>query len=338
MVISNDLEFYNLIQKDNSLIQIEINISKALSDFLNCDLSDSGIDQLTERFGNPFQSFDALLPLLASRDKTISLSMFNHPQGVKFSIYRMQCYVELLNSFKNENYENILSNVLQLLLTTDLHYNEYPLDTYSSCLCFGNVFNNLSYGTHQEVILDGVTRDEYVNSPINTRIKLLLNEYYLVLTVYHHRYEGIFCNYIDLLTQVTQISNLIITDDNKITVEKPLSTIISTFSDMNIECLMRCAREVIESEMRLHVHDVSPSFIVTKRGYESGWRFTNLFAALYMKLQLIFSDSNVLKKCENPTCNEYFELPKNNTVKKYCSTRCAQLMAKRKQREREKII
>lgn len=339
MVITNDLECSNLIQKDdNTFMQVEININKMLSDYLNCDLSENSIKLLIDKYGSPYLAFDSILTLLGSRNNKAILSRLTNPIGVNYSIYRMQRFVDLLTSYRAKDYGNILHNVMQLLLLTDQHYNDYPLDTYSSCLCFGNILENLSYGTNLEVELDDISRDEYITLPINCKISLLVENFHYVLKTYNYKYEGIFLNYIDLLSPIIHVTTIAISDDKIVSTMTSCSEIIQTYSDIDFEVLMRCAREIIESEMRIHVYNVYPNFIVSKEGYNSGWNFTNLFAALYMKIQLIYLNSRALKKCENPTCNEYFELPSNNTVKKYCSTRCAQLMAKRKQREREKEI
>lgn len=69
---------------------------------------------------------------------------------------------------------------------------------------------------------------------------------------------------------------------------------------------------------------------------QSAWRIPTLLNAMYLELFFRLSPNGRIKRCANPTCNNYFEWNKSTPTKIYCSERCAKLMAKRKQREREK--
>ena len=63
---------------------------------------------------------------------------------------------------------------------------------------------------------------------------------------------------------------------------------------------------------------------------------SSLMQAMYLELFFKITPYTNLRKCANPTCNAFFEVSRDNSKRMYCSTRCAQLMAKRKQRERER--
>lgn len=65
-------------------------------------------------------------------------------------------------------------------------------------------------------------------------------------------------------------------------------------------------------------------------------RISSLMQAMYVELFFKITPYTNLRKCANPTCNAFFEVSRDNSKKMYCGTRCAQLMAKRKQRERER--
>ena len=65
-------------------------------------------------------------------------------------------------------------------------------------------------------------------------------------------------------------------------------------------------------------------------------RVRSLWQAINLQLFCKMHPYNGIRKCANPTCRNYFNVPAENKRRIYCSKRCAQLMAKRKQREREK--
>ena len=65
-------------------------------------------------------------------------------------------------------------------------------------------------------------------------------------------------------------------------------------------------------------------------------QISSLMQAMYLELFFKITPYTNLRKCANPTCNAFFEVSRDNSKRMYCSTRCAQLMAKRKQRERER--
>lgn len=89
------------------------------------------------------------------------------------------------------------------------------------------------------------------------------------------------------------------------------------------------------------IMNAQTGLITPELHYEDGklisdWHITSLLEAMYMELQVTFSPNTMIRRCANPTCNFYFDVGSGNTKKIYCSQRCALLMAKRKQRQREK--
>jgi len=61
---------------------------------------------------------------------------------------------------------------------------------------------------------------------------------------------------------------------------------------------------------------------------------SHLYQAIILELFNLLTDNGKLRKCANPTCNALFEY--TNKRKIYCSHECGVLVAKRKQRKREK--
>ena len=69
---------------------------------------------------------------------------------------------------------------------------------------------------------------------------------------------------------------------------------------------------------------------------ECKWIANNLLSAMYFEIFIAMNNGKNIRKCANKTCSNYFEVYGNDTRKIYCSTKCAQSEAKRKQRRREK--
>ena len=62
----------------------------------------------------------------------------------------------------------------------------------------------------------------------------------------------------------------------------------------------------------------------------------SLWQAINLQLFCKMNPYNRIRKCGNPTCNRFFDVPAENIKKKYCSNTCSLLMAKRMQRDRER--
>lgn len=67
------------------------------------------------------------------------------------------------------------------------------------------------------------------------------------------------------------------------------------------------------------------------------WEAKNLLSAMYFEIFLAYCSNKTIRKCTCGGCPNYFEVSSYDTRKKYCSMHCAQLEAKRKQRQREKL-
>lgn len=62
----------------------------------------------------------------------------------------------------------------------------------------------------------------------------------------------------------------------------------------------------------------------------------SLMEFIYIDLFFMNNEYTSFRKCENPTCDNIFQVSNSNSKRMYCSSRCAIQMAKRKQRMREK--
>jgi len=231
---------------------------------------------------------------------------------------RLQNLVNLISAYKQENILSMLRYCLLLLLsppaqTVDENHQNATVD-------FSEDFT-MSKGIEGDKPLLDAIRDF-----INTSNVSCVNQYDLEISFF-----------MELLSNIYTICN-----NNSISVEN----IIDCKTDINElpaiqnpdfkNILHTCAGIVIADEINFVVCDVKPYFRVLNNDFKGDWIIPDLLSAIYMDIFLKNANSVLLKRCENPTCGEYFETTIENTTKKYCSARCAQLMAKRKQREREK--
>ena len=93
-----------------------------------------------------------------------------------------------------------------------------------------------------------------------------------------------------------------------------------------------CISDTLNSQTTL----ITPDMRYEHGQLTTDWNISSLLEAMYMELVVTFTPNTQIKKCANPTCNSFFDVGIGNSRKIYCSTRCATLMAKRKQRERDK--
>ena len=83
------------------------------------------------------------------------------------------------------------------------------------------------------------------------------------------------------------------------------------------------------------LEEVSPRAFMGEDGnLERGWRYRNLFQAMYIMLFLDLTWGNTIKKCQSRGCPNYFRVgPQRES--KYCSQRCANRASTRMRRGQE---
>lgn len=143
-------------------------------------------------------------------------------------------------------------------------------------------------------------------------------------------------NLFSFITQKIQVLNISPWGD--VTFSSSLSDLVTSFCKDNINEAMQCAKIVFSDIFKEHLHRIYPEIIFTKEGNpESSWRIPSLIDAMYLELFFRFSPNSNVRKCQNPDCPNYFTWTSSRSKKIYCSQSCALLMAKRKQRERDRI-
>lgn len=66
------------------------------------------------------------------------------------------------------------------------------------------------------------------------------------------------------------------------------------------------------------------------------WKSTNLLTALYFSLFYMKPNSEIYRKCANPSCNNFFLVKTSNSRKKYCCSNCRNASNQRDYRNRQK--
>lgn len=152
--------------------------------------------------------------------------------------------------------------------------------------------------------------------------------------IHHSMWQSI-CSLFTSLLSVTQI--LSDEEGQNIHFEGPISEQQLIEAGITLDQATQLGNACISDVMNSQTSNVTPELRCETGKLLADWHITTLLEAMYMELQVTFSPNTMIKKCANPTCNYYFDVGIGNSKKIYCSQRCALLMAKRKQRARNKV-
>lgn len=118
--------------------------------------------------------------------------------------------------------------------------------------------------------------------------------------------------------------------------DPPLTPEMMSEAEITLDSVSNVANACISDIMNSQTSAITPELRYEDGSLTADWHISSLLEAMYMELQVSFTPNIQIKKCANPTCNYFFEIGKENHKRIYCSQRCALLMAKRKQRERDR--
>ena len=337
-IINNGFKFTNLTGdcyiENNTLICNDTHFvrvydfalkSRVLLDALAVDASkDEQLLRFTQQYGSLLKwSYS----VVSDEDEAIELdneSEFELKYRNRFSLdiirelfERLQRLIKLMTSYKLSNYPDMLCNCLYLLLSSPYlgvdDHNENATSVFSDDF------------EHVASRMDNIPLLESVKHYIGLS-RIALKKWDLQVPFF-----------IDLLSNTCTLC-----EKNSITLEdiickEPSVDLELLMKGMDQSILKTCSEIVISDTINYVINDIKPCFHVLPNGdFQGDWIIPDLHSALYLDVFLRNANSILLKKCENPTCDEYFEATFENKTKKYCSQRCANLMAKRMQREREK--
>lgn len=113
---------------------------------------------------------------------------------------------------------------------------------------------------------------------------------------------------------------------------KKIQTIINAFDDELKSRLTNIAKHVIKTELDFNISRIRPSYNTdTLLG---SWKIPDLLSAIYFSIFFLNPNFEIIKKCANSTCPNYYSVLHSNKRKKYCSQQCANAVNQRKSRAR----
>jgi preprotein translocase subunit Sss1 len=133
-------------------------------------------------------------------------------------------------------------------------------------------------------------------------------------------------NFLDYILSKTSINSVELTKGVVLT--KPLNI---RPNEEEIKTIINAAKLIIKDEIDYHTRLISPVYDL--ESMIGTWQIPNLITAIYFAIFFLNPNFTLIKKCANPTCDEYFDVLNSNKRKKYCSPRCSNIMSQRKYRE-----
>ena len=108
---------------------------------------------------------------------------------------------------------------------------------------------------------------------------------------------------------------------------------LDDFYDNYDYLVLTVARNIIKKEIDYGVRRITPSY--DSNQLIGGWNFPDLISALYFSIFFLNPNFTIVKKCENPTCSNYYTILNTDKRKMYCGIRCANAVSQRKARIRK---
>lgn len=260
-------------------------------------------------------------------------------------VITMRRIISLKAALDANNSVEMLTQLLPLLLCYTAKTRE-PGNTETEC--FNNLFYEYierNYDVHLVCIMK--LEDVYehdLNDFLNDLYKYAhadkANRWLqlpLKLEKYKYMNNCTWQNYHDIITKL--LKEVTISSNNELS---ELNYSIELSKELLVSCgitdtmLQRAAVTCLADHFNSQTMLITPELRYEDKHLTSDWKITSLLEAMYMELSVSFAPNTQIKKCANPTCNNFFDVGVGNSRKIYCSNRCGMLMAKRKQRERDK--
>ena len=252
-------------------------------------------------------------------------------------VIEMQQLLKLLSGINESNYTAIIEALaLFSYHSADLHFfiNECP--SYFDYDNFRSHFNGYIRSNALENLLFQDKIDAYIHE-LENYIHLHDDFEY----EFDYEYDFVLhCEGQELITLFQNLSRIVsienVSEDGHVTFNHELTNELIS-QNLNTDRLLLLANSFTINFLNSQLRDIFPEIRYENGEIIGDWQVRDLLSAMYLEIFLSLSPNNKLKKCANPTCNGYFEVGRGDTRKMYCSQRCAMLMAKRKQRERDKL-
>ena len=293
----------------------------ALIEILSINSSDEqAIFNYISKFGWLFNEEDEVDHVNESFESAIDV---NDAAAV---ILSLQSLVNLITSIQNKDFIGMITYVSTLLLS-EIWPDDYYIESFSAL--FYEISRHLEY------------YGEDIPSSTNLKLNQIID--YMVGFSDDDKSESGFAQpkydrCLSLLGFINKCFDINLIEQHNLGAFKTdVINNIDIFPCEAIDLLKSVCVYTIEAELNNALFYINPRIKISNTGkLTGGWNISDLYSALYLDIYLSYTSEKIFRKCANPTCNQYFEVDPGDTRKKYCSIRCAQLMAKRKQRERDK--
>ncbi|NFM45365.1 CGNR zinc finger domain-containing protein [Clostridium botulinum] len=287
--------------------------------------------------------------ILHNSTKEYSLYSCNDLHAI---VKRVKCLVELIMELQKGSTLNeiLLKNTIYLLLSDPIiiskdtdskerNNSQNTVTIYHSGhhKIHNCIFDYYNLGPNPNVFPD-YDQDLYAGActDFENSKKEFRNELKLSLTLnclFRHNISQETRSQIDFLYKLVSISEIEqINTKEGVVFTKKIQTIINAFDDELKSRLTEITKHVIKTELDYNISRIRPSYNTdTLLG---SWKIPDLLSAIYFSIFFLNPNFEIIKKCANSTCANYYSVLHSNTRKKYCSQQCANAVNQRKSRAR----
>lgn len=274
--------------------------------------------------------------------------------------YRIRATMLLMNSLENKtiNYEKVLHYTLYLILghpvempITDkqkyISYKSNALNLINSAIPSNNdvtiTIDGDEYYSIADMIHNGnynLRADEYEDISTNENFMFsypgINDPLYRQLTIAYkdcHTCSKTDRLIIEFLFHLMHENGVI----KNISFENELEFYSSSSLNLNEKLksvLLIVSKIILSQEINYNVSKIKA--IYNPATLQPTWKSPNLLTALYFSLFYMRPNSEIYRKCANPSCNNFFLVKTSNSRKKYCCSNCRNASNQRDHRSRQK--
>lgn len=259
-------------------------------------------------------------------------------------VLTMRHLLGLKEALDNHNSVTLLTNLILLLLSytstseisseTETEHFNYQFYQYIRDYYHTEFVPTFDLTTFDDLLRSFLLRlEDFANLSGTEYEAFEISEHMDYKDIFHCTWQTYHSILMKLLSLVT-----IYTDESlsEFRFSQPITPDLLSEADITEKELRQAAITCMSDFFNIQTAFITPDLRYENNQLTADWKITTLLEAMYMELIVTFAPNTQIKKCANPTCNSYFDVGIGNSRKIYCSQRCALLMAKRKQRERDK--
>ncbi|WP_069648957.1 CGNR zinc finger domain-containing protein [Caloranaerobacter ferrireducens] len=262
-------------------------------------------------------------------------------------IRRVKFLVELIMELQKEtpSFNVLIKNILYFLLTGPLTISITNSDTRETSVV---IYKSTSYELQDILkslnILTSIPLDIDYNPEAYTSMQSdskVVSKTFFDEQEYDRTYHYVFreslpsdiLNQFSLLDYVLSISEIeSIDSENGVILPKLKKKSTLSINAEHVDIIKKVAKCVIKTELDHNTSKIIPSY--NSDALLGSWSIPDLISSIYFSVFFLNPNFEIIKKCANPTCSNYYSVLHSNTRKKYCSIKCANAVSQRKARAR----